>query len=90
MRKIEILEDVRLRFPGRDAEFDLGLEVGAVSVLLAQGISLIQRELSHEAAEQLRPLAQRFGYTLVAADAPSGMLAVTLAHRSRRPMLRVV
>ncbi|TDK32234.1 hypothetical protein E2F50_18105 [Rhizobium deserti] len=90
MRKIEILEDVRLRFPGRDAEFDLGLEVGAVSVLMAQGIPLIQRELSHEAAEQLRPIAQSLRYTLVSTDAPSGMLAVTITHKSRRPMLRVV
>lgn len=37
MRRIEIIEDVRLRFPQRDGEFNVGIEVGAVSVLLAQG-----------------------------------------------------
>lgn len=90
MRKIEILEDVRLRFPGRDAEFDVGVEVGAVSVLLAQGVIMIRRELSHEATEHLRPVAEKFGYTVVATDAGSELMSVTIAPRSHRPMLRIV
>jgi len=90
MRKIEILEDVRLRFPGRDFEFDVGVEVGAVSVLLAQGVLVVHRELSREATEQLRPIAEKFGYTLVASDADSEVMAVTIAPKSRRPTLRVV
>lgn len=90
MRKIEILDDVRLRFPARDAQFDLGLEVGAVSVLLAQGAGLIQRELSPAAVEQLRPIAERFRYALVANAAEDGLCAVSLIPWSRRPLLRVV
>jgi len=90
MRKIEILDDVRLRFPARDAEFDLGLEVGSVSVLMAQGIGLIQRDLSPEAVEQLRPIAERFHYALVANGAENGMMSVTLLPWSRRPLLRIV
>jgi hypothetical protein len=90
MRKIEIFDDVRLRFPGRDAEFDLGVEVGAVSVLMAQGHMLIQRELSDAAVEQLRPIAERFGYALVATEAVSDMAQVSLSPKSRRPLLRIV
>lgn len=90
MRKIEILDEVRLRFPGRDAEFDTGIEVGAMSVLMAQGNELIQRELSLAAAEQLRPIAERFRYAMVATSEGDGMVMVSLIHWSRRPLLRVV
>lgn len=90
MRKIEILDDVRLRFPGRDAEFDLGLEVGAVSVLMALREPLIQRRLSCAAVEQLRPVAEGFQYALVATEAGEGSMDVSLMHWSRRPLLRVV
>ena len=90
MRKIEIFEDVRLRFPGRDAEFALGIEVGAVSVLMAQGQTLIRRELSDAAVEQLRPIADRLNYALVATEAVSGMSRVSLSPKSRRPLLRIV
>lgn len=90
MRKIEILDDVRLRFPGRGAEFDVGIEVGAVSVLMAQGHPVIQRELSQAAAEQLRLIAEHFRYALIATDAGAGLMSVSLTLRSRRPLLRVV
>ena len=90
MRKIEILDDVRLRFPGRDQEFDLGVEVGVVSVLMAQGVQVIQRELSQAATEQLRPIAEKLRYALVATEAGEEMMHVTLSHWSRRPLLRVV
>lgn len=90
MRKIEILDDVRLRFPGRGAEFDTGLEVGVASVLMAQGEPLIQRTLSSAAVAQLRPIAERFRYAMVATEAGEDVMSVSLLHWSRRPMLRVV
>ena len=90
MQTIEIIDDVRMRFPGRGAEFDLGVEVGSVSVLLAQGVPLVQRTLSAAATEQLRPIAERFRYALVATAAGEGMMEVSLVHWSRRPLLRVV
>lgn len=79
MRRIEIIEDVRLRFPQRDGEFNVGIEVGAVSVLLAQGVPVIQRELSHDATNQLRPIAEKFGYLVVATDADVESMSVTIA-----------
>jgi hypothetical protein len=90
MRKIEIFDDVRLRFPGRDEEFDLGVEVGAVSVLMAQGYLLIEREISNSAVEQLRPLADRFNYTLVATEAAHGLSRMSLSPKKRRPLLHIV
>lgn len=90
MRKIEIVDDVRLRFANQDSNFDLGVEVGAASVLMAQGVPLIQRELSAGAVEQLRPIAERFRYALVATNACEGTMSVSLLHWSRRPLLKVV
>lgn len=90
MRKIEIVDDVRLRFPGRDAEFDLGVEVGAASVLMAQGQAMIQRALSEAAVEQLRAIADRFNYALVTTPSDSGMCYVALSPKSRRPVFRIV
>jgi hypothetical protein len=90
MRKIEIIDDVRLRFPDRDAEFDLGLEVGAISVLIAQGLPVIERTVSEAAVEQLRPIAMRFRYILSLTDAGEGMISLNLARIHRRPALRVV
>jgi hypothetical protein len=69
MRKIEIFDDVRVRFPGRDVEFDLASRFGAISVLIAQGLPAIHREVSKAAAEQLRPIAHQFRYTLIFTDA---------------------
>jgi hypothetical protein len=72
MRQIEILDDVRVRFPGRGPDFDLGIEVGAICVLMAQAEPVIRRSVSAEALEQLRPLAQRFRYVLVATPGEAG------------------
>ncbi len=90
MRKIEIVDDLRLRFPGRDSEFDIGVEVGAVSVLMAQATPVIERLLSVDAVEQLRPIAESLCYVLIATEAEAGLMNITLSPRSRRPMLRVV
>ncbi len=90
MRKIEIIDDVKLRFPGCGDEFDLGVEVGALSVLLAQGVPNIYREISEAAAQHLRPIAEHFRYALVATASGEGRVDVTLTRWARRPALRVV
>ena len=90
MRKIEIIDDVRMRFPGRETEFDIGVEVGAMSVLIAQGTPVVERQISKDALEQLRPIAERFRYVINATEDEDGVMSVCLAHRPKRPQLRVV
>ena len=90
MRRIEIVEDVHLRFPARDEQFDLGIEIGAICALMARGEPLIQRTLSTESVEQLRPLAERFRYALVASPCVDGSLQTSFVHWSSRPQLRIV
>ena len=89
MRRIEILDDLHLRFPERDSEFDLGVEVGAIAVLMAMKEPLIQRVLTPACVEQLRPLAERFRYALVATPCEDGM-QTSLVPFSSRPQLRLV
>ena len=89
MRKIEILEDVRIRFPARGPEFDLGVEIGVLSVLMAQGERRIERHLPRESLEQIRPLAKRFHYTVIA-TAHGADFAITLVLGKPRPSLRIV
>lgn len=90
MRQIEILDDVRLRFPNRHDEFTVGVEVGAVAVLLALGDLPFQRRLSIEAINQLRPIAEFFGCSLVAVSDGSSTSQAIFASKALRPVLRVV
>ena len=89
MRQIEVLNGVRVRFPGRNSEFDLGVEIGAVTALMAMGEPMIQRRVSAECIEQLRPLAERFRYRLVGSES-DGQAEITLFHASRPPRLQLV
>ena len=59
-------------------------------VLMAQGVPLIQRELSVAAIEQLRPIAEHFRYALVATEIDPGTANVSMMRWTGRPLLRVV
>jgi hypothetical protein len=89
VRRIELLDDVRIRFPGRGGEFDTGVEVGMLATLMALGNPSIERSISPACLEQLKPLAQRFGYNLVY-QTEDDAVTVTLLHKSQRPRLRIV
>lgn len=90
MRRIEILEDVHVRFPGRGAEFDLGVEIGALTALMAIGDPIIERTVSPDAVEQLRPLAERFGYTVIAVPQEQSCLVHLASGAHKRPSLRLI
>ena len=91
MRRLEVLDDLYLKFPGRGAEFDLGVEIGVLSVLMAQGEGMLCRRLTPETVEQVRPLAERFGYAIIATSADDGLVDTSLVHRRYgRAKLRVV
>lgn len=90
MRKIEIVDDFRLCFPGQPPEFDLGLELGAISVLMAHGVPSISRRVSPEAVEKLRPIADHFRYMMTDATPDAQMTDITLVMRTGKPKLRVV
>ena len=89
MRQITVLDDVRIRFPGRSAEFDDGIEIGVIATLMAVSEPLITRTLSPGCLHQLRPLAQRLGYRVLT-QALEDAYEVRLERADQKPMLRLV
>lgn len=89
MRRIEVVAGVHLRFPKRDEEFDLGVEIGALSALMALGEPCIHRSISAPCLEQLKAVAEHFRYVVVAV--PNGTaFDATISPRTARPRLRLV
>lgn len=90
MRKIEVGEGLRVRFPGRVAEFANGVEIGILLAHLGERRSVIVQTLSAENGEQARVLAERFGYRSVLEPATHDTVKITLTAKGIRPRLRVV
>ena len=91
MRRIEILDNLFLQFGGRTEEFNLGLELGALTVLMAEGNPVIRRSVAPECINQLRAVAERFRYALVSTPNDEGMVDINLTLRTvGRPKLRLV
>lgn len=89
MRKIEVIDGVSIRFPAREPEFDLGVEIGILATLMAIGQRGIERRVSAACLEQLRLLAERFRYVVTAT--PTGEdFDVALRPMALRPQLRLV
>ena len=90
LRKIWLDDDCSLRFPGRDAEFCDGVELGILAVLMDQRCPVIERSISPGNVEAAQALARRFGYFARAVPAAEGLSRLTLEITRRRPALRVV
>ena len=90
MRKIEIVDDFRLSFAGQPPAFDTGLEVGAISALMAHGVPFISRQISSETMRLLRPVADHCRYELHSSPLPGDLVDVVLKVRTGKPNLRVV
>ncbi len=91
MRQIYVDQDVRIRFRQRGAEFDDGVEVGILALLMAQGDPVITRWVSDSCFNQLKALAPQLSYRAVAEpSSEEGLVKVTLTSSRVRPSLRVV
>lgn len=92
MRKVNIENDLRIGFPGRDAGFHDGVEMGMLATLMALGLTEFTRSISDENIEQARVLGQHLGYHLnqVKAQGCEKPAQLTFRDRRQRPKLRVV
>lgn len=90
MRHIQLEDQLRIRFPARGAEFDEGFEVGVMAALMAGGQPTITRFIGPDSLDQLRALAERLNYRLVAGEQEGDFVEVTLQSVSIRPKLRLV
>lgn len=90
MRTIHLMDGLRLRFRGRDSEFNEGFEIGMISALMSLGLPEFSRLLSPDSLEQARCVAAKLGYHL--AEEQEGTEAVRVTFRAGRakPRLRLV
>lgn len=87
---IHLDDGLVVRFPGRNQDFAEGVEVGMLAALMDQGACELQRWIRVSNVDQVRTLADRFGYRLVQGERSGTLTRVTLSQGRVRPRLRVV
>ena len=90
MRQIHLTEGTKVRFPGRTEEFDQGVEIGILAVLMDFGMPEITRAIARTNLEQARALADKLGYRLLEGAATDGLTTVVLRRAQVRPALKLV
>jgi len=90
MRHIHLTDGLRLRFPGRDEEFDQGVEIGMLAVLMDLGTREFTRWISSDNLEQARALAKQLGYHVVEGTSDTEWTELVFRTGSARPQLRLV
>ncbi len=90
MHHIHLAEGMRLRFPARSADFDQGVEIGILAVLMDFVTPEITRTISASNLEQARALADKLGYRLLEGVAADGLTTVILRRAQVRPVLKLV
>lgn len=90
MRTIHLEEGLRLRFPGREGEFNEGFEIGMIATLMSLGHAEISRRLSAQSVEQAEILAHKFGYHLAEQRQLEEGVQITFRFGRARPKLRLV
>jgi hypothetical protein len=79
-----------VRFPGRTEEFDQGVEIGILAVLMDFGAPEITRPIASTNLEQARALADKLGYRLLEGVSADGLTTVILHRAQTRPALKLV
>jgi hypothetical protein len=90
MRQIHVEDGLCLRFPGRDEEFNEGVEIGIIAVLMGAGESAFARHLSTGNIDQARSLAEKMGYHLLTGRCDGLSTLVTFRAGPARPKLALV
>jgi hypothetical protein len=90
MRHIHLADGLRLRFPGRSEEFDQGVEIGALAVLMDMGHREFRRWISTANLAQARALAKQLGYHVVVEASDDEWSELVFRYGTARPQLRLV
>jgi len=90
MRHIHLSDELRLRFPGRDEEFDQGVEIGMLAALMDLGTREFTRWISSENLDQARAVAKQLGYHVVEGNAEGEWTELVFRYGQARPRLRLV
>lgn len=92
MRHIHLDEGLRLRFPGRSEDFDQGVEIGMLAVLMDQELPEFTRWISRVYLSQAEAIAKHMGYRVIEDGGDGDWVDLTFRHNSvkSKPNLRLV
>ena len=90
MRRIHVEDGLSLRFPGRDEEFNEGVEIGVLAALMSSGQRGFTHWVSSANVEQARSIARQMGYRLTEGMADGTLTQVILRTGRVRPTLTLV
>ncbi len=90
MRHIHLDDGLRLRFPARSEDFDQGVEIGMLAVLMDMGTREFRRWISSANLDQARALAKQLGYHVVQGEGSDGWAELVFRSGPARPQLKLV
>lgn len=91
MWKINIQDDLRIRFPARDKVFAEGVEIGMLATLMSLGLREFGRTISKVNLDQARSLGEKLGFHAAAIEEDEpGFVRVTFRDRKQRAKLKLV
>jgi hypothetical protein len=92
MRHIHLDDGLRLRFPGRSEDFDQGVEIGMVAVLMDQGMTEFSRWISRTNLSQIEAISRQMGYRIEEGGGNEDWVDLTFLHgmAKSKPKLKLV
>ncbi|ANY81598.1 hypothetical protein BB934_05450 [Microvirga ossetica] len=92
MRHIHLDDGLRLRFPGRSEDFDQGVEIGMIAVLMDQGFPEFSRWIARATLSQVQAIAKQMGYRIEEDGGDEEWVEVTFLYGTTKakPKLRLV
>ncbi|EIM26141.1 hypothetical protein [Microvirga lotononidis] len=92
MRHIHLDDGLRLRFPGRTEDFDQGVEIGMIAVLMDQGLGEFSRWIARSNLSQVEAIAKQMGYRIEdnGGDEEWADIAFLYGTTKAKPKLRLV
>jgi hypothetical protein len=90
VRRIHVEDGLSLRFPGRDEDFNEGVEIGILAALMSTGQRGFTHWISPRNVEQARSLAMKLGYRLTPGETIDGAVEVIFRTGGARPTLTLV
>jgi hypothetical protein len=90
VRRIHVEHGLSLRFPGRDEEFNEGVEIGILAALMSWGQPGFTHWVSSATLEQARAVAAKMGYRLTEGATDGELSEIILRTGRSRPTLTLV
>jgi hypothetical protein len=90
VRRIHVEDGLSLRFPGRQEDFNEGVEIGLLIALMTSGQDSFSRWLSTGNIDQARAIAEMMRYRMVEGAVDGTWTELTFRTGRARPKLRLV